>query len=708
MRKVYLALAALAIGLLAGVLSPRRPSEGAAAYHVVSWNNLGMHCLDSDFSVFSILPPYNTVYAQLVDQAGHLVASPGAVTLTYEGVADPAGSINTTSIGKTNFWANAKALFGATLAPDVGLTGLAMPGAGNVPQAMKYDAATKAWIAEGIPITPYDDAGHKNPYPMMRITAKGTGGTVLATAAVVLPVSDEMDCRACHGSNTSAAARPEAGWVNDPNPDRDYRLNVIKLHDDRQNGDPVFTAALAAAGYQPTGLYDTVTKANTPVLCAKCHASNALGTTGLAGTAPLTKVVHERHASVTDPTNGQSLNASTNRSACYRCHPGSTTRCLRGAMGSAVAADGSMAIQCQSCHGRMRDVGDATRQGWLQEPTCQSCHTGDAVRNAGQLRYTTAFDAAGRPRQAVTDLFATNPNTPAAGLNLYRFSTSHGGLYCEACHGSTHAEYPALHGNDNVQPSQLQGHIGVIAECDTCHGTQPNTVSGGPHGLHPVGQPWIQRHSDAAEGGSDACKACHGADLRGTVLSRALGPRTVQAFGQKTLWQGFQLGCYSCHNGPGSEERNPNQPAVVSDATTSTPLDTPVAIDLRATDPNGDPLTLRIVRQPDNGTVALANRTATYRPFPGFVGRDPFTFAAWDGSTDSNLGTVTVNVIGPDTPTPGPSPATPTVTTTAPASPTAPTATTVVPTQPSATATTVVTPGPERVRVWLPIARKLH
>ena len=27
---------------------------------VVSWNNLGMHCMDSDYSVFSILPPYST------------------------------------------------------------------------------------------------------------------------------------------------------------------------------------------------------------------------------------------------------------------------------------------------------------------------------------------------------------------------------------------------------------------------------------------------------------------------------------------------------------------------------------------------------------------------------------------------------------------------------------------------------------------------
>ena len=51
---------------------------------------------------------------------------------------------------------------------------------------------------------------------------------------IVLPVSDEMDCRACHASGSGAAARPAAGWVNDPDAQRDYRLNILRLHDDRQ------------------------------------------------------------------------------------------------------------------------------------------------------------------------------------------------------------------------------------------------------------------------------------------------------------------------------------------------------------------------------------------------------------------------------------------------------------------------------------------
>jgi len=36
---------------------------------------------------------------------------------------------------------------------------------------------------------------------------------------------------------------------------------------------------------------------------------------------------------------------------------------------------------------------------------------------------------------------------------------------------------------------------------------------------------------------------------------------------------------------------------------------------------------------------------ATFYPFAGFSGSDSFTYAAWDGSTNSNLGAGTVTVV---------------------------------------------------------------
>ncbi len=673
-----------------------RPAPGAD-WTLVGWNNLGMHCMDGDYSVLSLLPPYNTIHAQLIDPQGNLVTNPAGIRVTYEAIADPDGSINTTSQGKTNFWQFIQPLFGAAVPVDVGIGphGAAMPGASNLPQLMSYDASAQWFIAEGIPLTPYDDAHAKNPYPLMHLVARDSSGAVLATTDIVLPVSDEMDCRSCHASGSGPAAQPAAGWVYDPDPQRDMRLNILRLHDERQGGTTAFQSALAAVGYDTAGLFISATIDAHPVLCASCHFSAALGGTGQPGTPPLTQSIHGLHARVVDPATQLTLDSSSNRSACYRCHPGSTTRCLRGAMGAAVAADGTLEMQCQSCHGSMSTVAAPTRTGWLNEPTCQNCHTGTAVSNNGQIRYTSVFDSSGQPRVAVDQTFATNPNAPAAGLSLFRFSAGHGGVKCEACHGSTHAEFPSSHRNDNIQSIQHQGHVGMFVECVNCHGAQPATVNGGPHGMHPVGQAWVNAHGDAADDGNAAqCGACHGTDYRGTVLSRAKADRMLStSFGARYFWRGFQVGCYACHQGPGSETANPNQAPVVSNAAVSTGLNTPVIAPLRAADPDGDPLILRIVLQPAHGTVGLSGTVATYFPDAGFIGGDAFTFAAWDGSIDSNLGTITVsvNAAGPT--------AMPTATSTPPR-PTSATSTRTPMPRPSATATRPLTPSrtPTRTR----------
>ena len=359
-------VAVAAVGLFLGPLGALPPS----GWTVVGWNNLGMHCLDADFGVFATLPPYNTIQAHLIDPTGKLVTSATGLTVTYEAVADPTGSINTTSAGKTNFWDNVQNLFGAALPVNAGLKGKNMPGAGNPPQPMTFDPSLNWFIAEGIPLTPFDDAGKKNTYPLMRIRARDASGNLLASTDIVLPVSDEMDCSSCHASGSAPAARPSSGWVFDANTQRDFRRNIIRIHDDRNLGNPAYLAALTAAGYNSAGLTQSVEVDRKSVLCANCHVSEALAGSGRAGISALTTAMHRRHSGVIDPTNGLALDATANRSACYRCHPGSTTRCLRGVMGAAVAADGTLSMQCQSCHGLMSAVGSPARTGWLDETSC--------------------------------------------------------------------------------------------------------------------------------------------------------------------------------------------------------------------------------------------------------------------------------------------------------------------------------------------------
>jgi hypothetical protein len=641
-RAVVTTLSVVAVGsvLLGPVSFVRAPGNG---WKVVAWNDLGMHCMDSDYGVFSILPPYNNVHAQVIDANSKLVKSSSGVSVTYEATADPLGSTNTTSAGKTNFWTWSNVLYGGSSTPDVGLAGNSMPGAANTPQPMTFDTTVPEFAAYGIPITPYDDARHKRPYPMLNVVARDGTGRFLANATPVVPVSDEMDCRVCHGSGSGDAAKPVSGWVYDRDAVRDYRLNILRRHDDLQASDPKYASALAQAGYSSKGLYDTVKTLHTPILCARCHASNALPGTGYAGIEALTAATHAFHASVIDPLTGLSLDSTANRSSCYRCHPGSETRCLRGAMGAAVASDGSLEMQCQSCHGGMSAVGASSRVGWLDQPNCQACHTGTASKNNGQIRYTDAHEADGSLRIAVDATFATNADVPAAGFSLYRFSNGHGGMRCEACHGSTHAEYPAAHPNDNVQVTAFQNHVGMLVECDRCHDQYPDTVSGGPHGMHPIGQQWVDDHHDVVEhSGKKQCQPCHGTDYRGTVLSHAQGDRSLDFKGTTIAFaRGTTVGCYACHVGPDDDSSSHNHRPTVQDAT-ATCVDLPVTVDLVASDADHDALALRIVAQPAHGRVGLSGTTATYLPDPGFAGDDPFTFAAWDGSIDSALGTVTV------------------------------------------------------------------
>lgn len=540
------------LALFLSVCSVSAFAAGAQAsrYTVLAWNDLGMHCMDADYSVFSILPPYNNLHAQVVDNKTGNILGPGVATLTYKAIADPSGSKNSYSKGKTNFWRYVKPLFGKRPPKNKGLTGNWAPS--DIPRKLAFDYQTRQFVAEGIPITPYDDNKKKKTYPLVKVVARGKTGKWLGSAKVVLPVSDEMSCAACHasrkrGTGAQKAAKPKAGWVRDRNPERDYRRNVLRLHDEKDLKKRAFKRALAANGYKSAGLLATA-DAGKPILCAACHSSNALPGTGVGGIAPLTQAMHSGHATVINPANGLALDDSKNRSACYQCHPGSQTKCLRGAMGSAKRSNGKRSMQCQSCHGKMSIVGAADREGWLEQPTCQACHyRGKRSRNA-------RLDS-GKLKTPSDRRFATNANQPSKGFSLFRFSKGHGDLQCEGCHGATHAVYPSSHRNDNLFARKLQGYKGTIRECQTCHTKVPLTADKGPHGMHTIGQAWVSGHEHYAERNQAGCAYCHGARYRGTSLSVTKVARTFRVEDGRTrrFAAGTRIGCYACHDGPGGD-----------------------------------------------------------------------------------------------------------------------------------------------------------
>lgn len=536
-------------------------------HQVLAFNDLGMHCADLDYSNFVILPPFNVVHGQVIERGNppHLLEQ-SEIDLKYRAQMDSSGSINTTSqnptsgFTKSNFWdtnpdtGNSYAfdLFGLDPAPDVGLIPQQMPGiaqpytANDLQDFADYDAGQGWFVAAGIPILPIDDVGGVNPYPLMRITAHDqTSGDSLDSVDVVLPVASEADCQNCHEAGEVGASNPGITFslpddINDPNSVLQAAKENILLVHDHEHG--------------------TNLMAQRPVLCAECHYSAALD---LSGTGPtgvqlaldsMSQVMHGHHGQLTDPTSGIALFPAdgTMEETCYQCHPGKVTQCLRGAMGGA-------GIDCSDCHGGMLAVGGvfplsdgSTRDAWIDEPRCESCHTGDAISNSGAIRLDQAWetgDAAAEPRLASNTRFAEN-----AG-ELYRNSLGHGGVACEGCHGSTHAIWPnaAPNSNDNIAAQQIQGHSGTITECGACHTSLPLTL-GGPHGMHNVNsRSWDLGHENFYDRNRQACQACHGTDLNGTVLSKAAADRTYYRDEDgKTINipKGTQVGCYHCHSKP--------------------------------------------------------------------------------------------------------------------------------------------------------------
>lgn len=601
-----------------------------AGYQIVAANDLGMHCGNLDQRAVSILPPFNTVHAQVL-RRGKLpvLLNKSQVKVVYSAASNPTdptlASAIPSQVYKTNFWdRNPRTLnsYGYDaynpqyppgilklfpLRPDMGLPvpdlqrlylgdgklvagQQAMPSATappatkpylvNIPQtfAAYYNtfpffikfpfgytlSAVNFFSAEGIPAAPFDDKGRINAYPLMRVQAAAVAGntlglgagTVIASVDAVTPVSAEVSCDGCHtsaidGGNGSATdnkgfpvatrfSDPAFGQVPEPvSIAYAWALNVIRLHDKK---------------------HGTKLALSMPVQCQTCHYSPALDLAHLGPQGPgsalangrqqtlhhsMSMAMHAFHGKLLKPGGiplfprmpspaGRTIAVRDNilTQTCYQCHPGRVTKCFRGAM-----FDHGLA--CQDCHGSLTQIGTdfsknvsparpgafivagdfytnpaTPRVPWANEPMCQSCHSGDAVKNlatsAGAvpapdrihlLQAYRTTDVNAKPIVAINRRFAEN--TSGIKQVLFRLSKGHGGVFCEGCHGSTHAEWPNRVGNanDNIAATQLQGHDGVLVECATCHGPNAFTVTDfvgnfdanglmkGPHGMHPVNSP---------------------------------------------------------------------------------------------------------------------------------------------------------------------------------------------------------------------------
>ena len=375
------------------------------------------------------------------------------------------------------------------------------------------------------------------------------------------------------------------------------KVNILRLHDKKHGAAyKVWSGNLLVPSACNTGNEAWCLDKRRNIQCSQCHYTPALD---LAQVGPIdepaagvygrqqrshismSRAMHGFHGSRTfggstlfpampSPGNGRTgaQVQSVLQQTCYACHPGKRTACLRGAM----AAGG---VVCQDCHGNLNQVGNdfsgafATTPGqvsvgkripWANEPKCQSCHVGDAA-SAKLTDVIYATDGI-RLAQAYTVSMAAQPVlanivSPASRFAengpLYRLSTGHGGLMCEACHGPTHAEWPNANpnANDNVAATQLQGHSGKIIECTVCHvaGSLSPGLNG-PHGMHAVNDSaWVRGHESLARSRTADCQACHGINGQGSVLSVAAASRSLAVEGRNvTIAKGSQIGCGVCHS----------------------------------------------------------------------------------------------------------------------------------------------------------------
>lgn len=474
-----------------GSASPPPPAS-TLPWRVLASNDLGMHCADLDYQIFSILPPFNVVHAQVV-QTGTASAKPKLLSdanadVVYRATSssvDPAGagSINTTSNlapsgTKSNFWAPAtlpggvsgtlgglayRSLYpGAVLdlfAPIPVETGLpvpdpaklpalapaqqAMPSPGNVPQKFaRFDANVPFFAA----------------FPFGAVVS---GANWFAADGIpILPVDD-------------------AGRTN-PYP-------LMRVQAVAKGADPKVAANIKAS-------LDIVLPVASEADCRNCHngvdgiASVFAKVTKYANGTPWPVATESLAPGPDKPNNAAKINilrlhdakwgpkyTSSASGAATPCNAGTESSCL----------DQRRAIQCSQCH--YSPALDLAQVGPIDEPAVgvngrqQTRHISmSRAMHYNHGQYTTLFPAmplpksAGRTLAVQTDVLDQTCYQchPGKQTKCLRGAMGAGGVVCQDCHGDMKqvgndfsAGFPTGGGADLTRRVPWA----VEPKCQSCH-----------------------------------------------------------------------------------------------------------------------------------------------------------------------------------------------------------------------------------------------
>ncbi len=470
------------------------PPPVIGAFRVLAFNDLGMHCADQDFREFSILPPYNVLNAQVVQQGGspRLMTPADGIGLTYEAVAsnivDPASpnsgpvamnsitstAQNTTGIYKTNFW-------DATVSGDaVGF--------------LAYQSFYPPGVLAGFPFEP--DLG----LPAPDLWELYLGGGSLQAEQAAMPGKS--------GPYSANVPQPFKGYYSDlpffVNFPFGYTVNGLNrftaegipmsMVDDqgRDNAYPLLRVTAHDGNGQALASTDTVVPTASEADCQICHASQPVcnfdsvhtlacddianmnypgvpfieDASGVIGATPEQQVINaakinilrlhdHKHGTHLAPDNPDGTNAdgSTPNVVCARCHYSPALDLAHLGPNAEQKQHVSMSRAMHGFHGRLPQSNPADyghlfpimpppdgrtpqTQAQVLQDTCYNCHPGKrtrCLRGAMANGGMVCQDCHGQLTQVGEDFSGNLPNNPGA-LDLARRVPWASEPKCQSCH----------------------------------------------------------------------------------------------------------------------------------------------------------------------------------------------------------------------------------------------------------------------------------
>ncbi len=472
MKRVLIAVCVLALVVAFAVTTPF--AAGTISYKILASNDLGMHCACPGVGNFLLLPPFNTIRAQVFQKGSDnptIVSDTTKYRVTYNIVENTDAGLKADPYF-ADWIQNSPKIFPGykPVRSDGKIQGL---GGATLSGDMARKSGSGAWWEiVGVPAFPVvtktsadimtDPLGgpNRDPYLTGRIQLldKATGA-VLATDDITVPVAFG-GCCACHLKVAQSYGYPNAT-------PRDSFVVMGMLHGK--------TSKIDFSYIDPDG-----DGTGGPIRCSWCHWDPAMGESaapGLPATWPNYKilpgakftsadirvskytfsdVLHRWHVQNSVVLSSYDGNIAKN---CYDCHPGNNVNCYRDTH-TTKTINGNK-IWCTDCHGDLnqRVAQNQMAQPWSDKtlPKCSTCHGSNYGEGGGWL----------------------NLGIFGAFLN----SSGHDGekVLCSSCHGSPHALNPSNLAKDNKQNISLQNDPRAIGVCDVCHTGRSTSWGVPPH-----------------------------------------------------------------------------------------------------------------------------------------------------------------------------------------------------------------------------------